>query len=653
MVQIVLALVTIVILAIITFLLFSARRNESAASMFGIKPDLKVLGEEVSRKLAEMVRLDDFEAKSDMMFKSIVENKKRISEALDECIYGVQKSKSVVLSQIKHILEGELPNIEDIIEYVDFTDLQSLTPSQQWEVLIYKINSSHRNNPIQYLNDKYNIFGDKIIKNEINGEFQTRRLFDNTDLANIITTEITEPLKYSEMLDIISLLIYQQRYGLGIIDTLRAIDVDGFNFGTSGSIRYRIDNNYTIPYRTENSIWVQKNAKWCHFSFLDFEVEGEMKRVINQLVSWGTSAPMTENKPYKVNDAYDGARITAIRPPACECWACCVRKFSSGLYVKEKLLNKPMIHNWELPSGLIYYLMRGEQTTAFTGQQNTGKTSMMKAAMADVAMVNIRILEMSFELAIRELYPWKNVITVKPTDYVTSSQIQDLLKKTDGYLSMVGEVAEDIVAARMIQFCLIASAFTIFSHHARDDYSLINGLANSLVACGEYENHDVAMSTVLDAIKNNVHLDFIKDQRVIAYISEIIKLDEISPYPTLRELWDKIKKELPAGTSDEAIATCVSTEMNREYYTRRTDRVRFESRKIIVFDPDDMTYKANEGYSPEALTSMLSKLQGKDRSDFIQFYKKNWAHVFDPNVPHPLYKKAAGAEEFSYDSDNY
>ena len=319
----------------------------------------------------------------------------------------------------------------------------------------------------------------------------------------------------------------------------------------------------------------------------------------------------------------------------------------------QKLLNKPMIHNWELPSGLIYYLMRGEQTTAFTGQQNTGKTSMMKAAMADVAMVNIRILEMSFELAIRELYPWKNVITVKPTDYVTSSQIQDLLKKTDGYLSMVGEVAEDIVAARMIQFCLIASAFTIFSHHARDDYSLVNGLANSLVACGEYENHDVAMSTVLDAIKNNVHLDFIKDQRVIAYISEIIKLDEISPYPKLNELWDEVKNSLPKGTSDEAIATCVSTAMNREYYTRRTDRVRFDSRKIIVFDPDDMTYKANEGYSEEALQRILSHLQGKDRQNFIRFYKTNWAHVFDENVPHPLYQKAAGAEDFDYSSDNY
>ena len=128
---------------------------------------------------------------------------------------------------------------------------------------------------------------------------------------------------------------------------------------------------------------------------------------------------------------------------------------------------------------------------------------------------------------------------------------------------MVGEVAEDIVAARMIQFCLIASAFTIFSHHAKTDEDLINGLANSLVACGEYENHDVAMSTVLDAIKHNVHLDFKKDQRAIAFISEIVKLDEIAPYQEIREC------------KDATTALVQLTQLQREFYTRTTDRVRF------------------------------------------------------------------------------
>lgn len=616
MVQIVLSLICIAVLTIITVIWVRMRMKERPDLDYTTKITIESLGEMVSQELAEMVRDDDLIVASDLRYEAIHKNKKVIADAIDQCIYGVEKAKNVVLAQIRYILERELENEQDCCEVVDFSDLLYLEPNVQWEVLIYLVKKKDRQSPMGYINSKYHLSEEKEIKNEFYpDQVHKRCLFDYQMLTEVLEKEIDHALTYPEMLDILTILVYQKRFGFGVVDTLRGLDVDGFNFGTSGSVRYVIEGKFDIPYRTTNSIWVQLNAKWIHFSFLDFYKEEEMKRVVNQLVAWGTTAPMTEKTPYKVNDGYDGARITAIRPPAGECWALFCRKFSSGLYVKEKLLNKPVVHNWELPSELMKWLMKAEQTTAFTGQQNTGKTSMMKAAMADVAMVNIRILEMSFELAIRELYPWKNVITVKPTDYVSAANLQDLLKKTDGYLSMVGEVAEDIVAARMIQFCLIASAFTIFSHHAKTDEDLINGLANSLVACGEYENHDVAMSTVLDAIKNNVHLDFVKGERVVAFISEIVKLDEISPYPDLKK----------SGSVQEAIDQM--TMLQKEYYTRSTDRVRFKSRHIIEFNSDTMTYEAKEGYSPEALRRICNKLKGQDRKDFIAWYRKNWAHT--------------------------
>ena len=615
MVQVILSLVVIVILGIATFLFYRARKNERPDLDYTERITIDYLGEYVSQTIAELVRDDDLHEYNDYRFEAQYRNKKRVAEAVDMCIHGVVKAKNIVLAQIRYILEEMLETEEDCKDVINFEEILYLEPNIQWEVLIYLTKKNHRTDCMSYLATKYGLAEEKEVLNEVTNEYSKRYVFDYSMLSQILEQEMTAPLDYHEMLDIISIIVYQQRYGFGIVDTLRGLDVDGFNFGTSGSIRYIIDGTYDVPYRTTNSVWVQINAKWIHFSFLDFGREEEMKRIINQLVAWGTTAPMTEKTPYKVNDAYDGARVTAMRPPMGECWACFVRKFSSGLYSKEKLLNKPYVKNWELPSKLIYYLMRSEQTTAFTGQQNTGKTSMMKAGMADVAMVNIRILEMSFELAIRELYPWKNVMTAKPTDYVSSSQVQDLFKKTDGYLSMVGEVAEDIVAARMIQFCLIASAFTIFSHHAKNDHDLINGLANSLVSSGEYEDHDIATSTVLDAIKNNVHLGFVKGNRVIEYISEIVKLNELMPYPEVK----------PSQTIQEAIDQM--TAMQREFYTRTTDRVRFESRKIIVFNADTGTYEANQGYSIEALQRILSKLKGTDRKEFIAWYRENWAHT--------------------------
>ena len=76
------------------------------------------------------------------------------------------------------------------------------------------------------------------------------------------------------------------------------------------------------------------------FSFLDFHEVEEMRRVINQMVSWGTSAPMSEKKPYKVVDGYDGSRRTAIRPGAGESWAIFIRKFNLSVHSVKWLLDK-------------------------------------------------------------------------------------------------------------------------------------------------------------------------------------------------------------------------------------------------------------------------------------------------------------------------
>lgn len=637
MVQIILGLITLGVLGAGTFFLYRMRKNERPDLDYVDRKSIDSLLGIVKREMAELIKDDDMIITNDIHFEAISRNRRRIETALTECIHGIKNAKRIVIAQIREIVERELPKERDVYDVIDFREMEFLEPYYKWEILIYKLKKRIPSGKVMhYLQDTYGIVNERKVVDPIassNGDdthIVKRRLFDSLMLDQIFRKEITEPLTYNEMLDIISIVIFAKYKGVDVVDTLRELDVDGFHFGTSGSIRYKIDGNFEAPYRTENSIWVQINAMWCHFSFLDFYRESVMKRVVNQLVSWGNTAPMTEKSPYKVNDDAEGNRVTAIRPSSGECWACFVRKFSAGIYKVPLLLNKKtqevvseidghvikpaeeILHNWELPDRLIYFLMQAEETTPFTGQQNTGKTSMMKAGIDYTKPCNIRILEMSFELALREIYSDRDVFTCKPTDYVTSSQLQDLLKKTDGYMSMVGEVAEDIVAARMIQFCLIASAFTMFSHHGKDDPGLINGLTNSLVASGEYKNHEVARSTVLDAIKHNVHLDFKGGQRVISYISEIVKLDEIAPYPTLSKCDNVV----------DAIEQL--TKIQREYYTRRTDRVTFESRKIIVFNEETMTYEPNQWYTPETFKRMCSKMTPEVRKEFIAFYNKYW-----------------------------
>lgn len=642
MVQVILAFIVAAILGVVLFFLYRKRKNERDDLIEFRHNSIEKLIDIVNTELTEAMRDDDFRLVGDADYEAIARNKREIALAMRQCSYGIPWAVGVVKAAMRDIVEKELATLEDVNTIYDFSTPSLLDPYVKWELLVYLMQKNYGGKVVQELEDRYEISRLREVNDGLGNGL--RRCFDVELLDDVFMQEVTkEDVTYTVAIDVLVNIVFNKTRYLGCVGTLRNLTIDGFHFGTSGSIRYEIEGRWDAPYKTTNSVWVQVNAKWVHFSFLDFYTEGEMARVVNLMSSWGHAAPMSEKNPYKVNDAQDGARISVIRPPSGESWAAFVRMFSLSVRSMKWLMDKREVHNYILPRKLIYYLMRAEETTAFTGQQNTGKTTMMASAIADVDLVNIRVLEMSFELALREAYPDRDVLTVKPTEYVSSEELQDFLKKTDAYLSMVGEVAQNIVAARMIQFCIIASAFTIFSHHGKDDAGLIEGLAQSAVACGEYKDHEVAMNTVLDAIKNNVHLDFmtLPDDTVLRYtqyISEIHKEATNAPYPEIEAVMKEAKDAYALKDADKfGQAFLAYVALTREYYTRTTDRVRFTSRKIVEFNKNTMTYEAKEWYSPEAMERFMRKLHGADKLGFLQFYYENWRP--DEENPYEEYKQ--------------
>lgn len=628
--QIIAGLVITLVLITVTFFLLKRRQGERPDldnyNMVTLQTLLKIVKDE----MADITREGDRFAASDPMYEVISRNKRRLSDALRDSTYGIPAARDIVIATIKEIVQRELPTKEAVCEVVDFDDTSNMDPSIKWELLCVKLKPQYGSDIVGYLEKKYHI-SDKRVVNEARCPRYTRE-FDAAMLDVICRAELQEVLlqgkeviSYDEMTQTLATVLFSMYHGFGVVDTLLTLKVDGVNLGVSGSTRYRIEGRWDVPYRDVNAVWVMVGPYWVMFSFLDFHEVEEMRRVINQMVSWGTSAPMSEKKPYKVVDGYDGSRRTAIRPGAGESWAIFIRKFNLSVHSVKWLLDKKAVHNYELPMWTIYYLMKGQQTTGFTGQQGTGKTTIMAGAFEFIEDMNIRCLEMSFELALREVYPEKNTFTVKPTEYVSAANLQDLLKKTDGWVSSVGEVAEDIVAARMIQFGLIASAFTIFSHHGKDDVGLIDGLTNSLVACGEYKDHNVAASTVLDVIKHNVHLTKWNGERVVEYISQIVKAETLAPYPEIEKLLGEARDYLKEDKPDELAKVFIAyMSLTREYYTRRTDRVKFTSRYIVKFNKDTMTYEPGEWYTPEIEASIISNLSEEDRVGFKAFHDRYW-----------------------------
>lgn len=606
---------------------FYNKRKGQAEEIDSVRTDgFQLLLTHVKTRLSLLARDDDdFRSLSAAEYDGRIRIQEQINESMDKCVYGIPRHCSIIRGYIRDIVASEFKDYEALCKIVDFRDLSILPTNIKWEVLIYYLNKSKNlnaagklsihKNVLSYLVKRYDL--DTIDNVDLgDGIVRQKREFSAKKLDRILQIEQFErdiEVTYPDALDLMSILLFQRYAGLGVIDSLRYMDLDGFNFGTSGIVRVDDYNAESFPYKTTNSVWVQNDGTWIHYSFLDFGNEREMARVINQLTAYGTGGQMVEKKPYTVVDDFEGSRITACRPPCAESWGCFVRKFNNvGTPTLQFLLHKNYVSNAEIPDKLIQFLMKARQTCAFTGGQNTGKTTLMKAGIAYTPTVNIRVLEMAFELALRSLYPDRNIYTVKPSDYVSSSQLQDLLKKTDGWLSITGEVSEDIIAARMIQFTLIGTDFTMFSHHGKDDNGLVNGLANSLVACKEYPTHEVALTTVLNAVKHNIHLGFVDNKRVLEYISEIEKEDDVIAYPEIH----------PVDSIEEAVLELAK--VHREFATRVTDRVKFRSRYIVKFNVKTMSYEPGEFYSEQMIHKIMRNLSSEDRKEFLAFFQKYW-----------------------------
>ena len=110
------------------------------------------------------------------------------------------------------------------------------------------------------------------------------------------------------MLDILSVMLYQKYKGFGVIDTLREMNINGFNCGTSGSILSALLNKDKKIMKAPRSVWLYFNGKYIHLRFLTFHSEEELRRVVQLLCRYNNPGPLTEKRGFLVNTMYDKSR---------------------------------------------------------------------------------------------------------------------------------------------------------------------------------------------------------------------------------------------------------------------------------------------------------------------------------------------------------
>lgn len=100
--------------------------------------------------------------------------------------------------------------------------------------------------------------------------------------------------------------LYSGYRGLGVIDELRDLKIDGISGGVSGKEGQH------------NSVWLFYHGVMIHLAFLSFGSERELERVCMNIYRYGNPGQLSKAKGYIVNEMKDHSRVVVVRPPFSE-----------------------------------------------------------------------------------------------------------------------------------------------------------------------------------------------------------------------------------------------------------------------------------------------------------------------------------------------
>jgi len=535
-----------------------------------------------------------------------------LKKALRGCTSGDLRDKAYVKLVIADLLDKRYDLSDDHLNrLLPFNDPPSLTPQDQFDILLHIFKEQHRAKALDELIRKYELDRAKRSPDEEQSESYRITAEEIRDMYE----QESPKLSAEDKTQIIVQRIYQQYKGFSIIDDIRDMKIDGVSGGVSGIPPamwegFDEDTRLRDAPRSHDSVWLFYKGKSIHLSFLSFGSEQELRRVCQNVYKHNFPGQLSEANGFKVNEMADGSRVVVLRPRFSESWAFFVRKFDVQSATLEQLIQDD---NAELPIGLIRYLVMGERITAITGAQGSGKTTLLMAMVRYIpAFLPIRVQEMSFELQLRNIYRDRNILSLRETETISGQDGLDIQKKTDGSVNILGEVATDPVAAWMVQMAQVASLFTLFTHHAKTFRDLVFSLRNSLLKTKVFTNERIAEQQVVSVVNFDIHLRRDADgHRYIERITECVPVELELAYPaTFRD----------AQTTEARMAAFMETTL--EYFRRTTDRPLYEARNVVEYR--DGQYVALHPLSERSRKDIAACLSGPDQAAFEAFMSYHW-----------------------------
>ena len=618
---------TIVLIAfVICFFIYKVKKTDEKEATDELsrekdKYSIEKMKAFIKKQFDEITRMNLYDlALSEEEFERRKNVKYELKKALRGAGYADKNDKKYVKTLMFDLLRNNYKvNNFNINNAICFNNSEELTSQDKFEILMHVYKKAYKTEALTQMITKYNL---DIPKYEFDPQVPSY-VITAQEIDQIFSSEITDDtLSFDDKLEIVVQRIYQEYKGYSVVDDIRDMNIDGVSGGVSGIPPSFLDqltdmddylsqmDGKKIP-MSYDSVWIFYKGKATYLSFLSFGSETELKRVCQNIYKYNNPGQLSESVGYKINEMKDGSRVVVLRPNFSESWAFFVRKFAPPTLISAEQL---LVHdNKEPVIELLKYLIRGARVTAITGEQGCGKTTLLMAIMKYLyPTITIRVQETAFELHLRKIYPYHNILSLRETDTITGQMGLDVQKKTDGGVNILGEVATDPVAAWMIQMAQVASKFTLFTHHAKTFPNLITALRNSLLKIGMFNSENVAEVQVVQVINFDIHLKRGTDgTRYIERITECIPLEPKFGYNNDYKKHKDMDKKLDVFM-DNAV----------EYFTHMTQNSNYTYRNIVEFI--DGAYVFKNPISEANIKAMRDNMSPEDVKAFDNFIDVAW-----------------------------
>ncbi len=525
-INVILCFSVIAIFLCLIWLIFFRKRTKTQYETEENRFDFEYLAEAVAEDISNDLKMHPEDLNLNKYETQKLKNKQAdLRKSIDVCISGDTGAKNFMIDYIAALLQSKHGITEETIDLpIPFEDEDRINQDWKFEILLRYYERTYKDQAIgklieenhfdQLRNERY-----YVDEEDINALFH--RLFPKLELS------------FTDKMDILAHGIYQKKYGHGCVDKIRDMNVEGISLGVSGipasmynyaeyDLETMIDEHRKEITFSYDSTWIMYQGKEIHFRCIGCHSERELIRVCKNLYRYGASGHLSAVKGRINNDMKDGSRISAARPPFCESWFAIVRKHSGGilLSMEEQIQGEGA----EKAITLLKSLVWGERTVVVTGGQRCGKSTLLRNMILECRKhYTIRVEESIFELLLRKLDMFANILSFKESDVISGQDVLNFTKKVNADVLVLGEVASPGVAAWLIQATQTGGPFTLSSNHAETVRKLLMWYRNALLKEAGFSNERIALEQVVDSLQFDVHMKRAADGfRYPERITEII-----------------------------------------------------------------------------------------------------------------------------------